>query len=672
MAEYRYLFSPLKAGPVVLKNRIVCAGHTNGFADPVTFLPNERTKRYFEEKAMGGVSLVVFPLSSVDEKADYFPLTAFGLWKDEVVPGLKEITDIIHKHDCRVFGAPGHSGVHSQCQVTLDEVPRDASQLPTVEYPHHISKELTREEILEIENKFAAASERLVRAGVDGIELLFGHGKLLWNFASRTTNKRTDEYGGSLENRCRFIVETIDKIRQAIGKNIVLSVRLLAFEMEPWGISIDDAAGLAGMLEATGQVDCLGLVLSTYRSMQIEGAPYYAEFEPGWAGEYSRKIKAAVKLPVSVACRINDPGLADRMIADGQCDLVYLARAEIADPHFARKAREGHEEDICPCINCNQGCYGRAVNRGITTGIRCTVNPVAGEEVRWGSWAWKKAPQRKKVLVVGAGPAGLECAMVAAERGHDAVIYERENETGGQIRLLKRLPSQTYPQVFVDYLDRRLQKLGVKVNLGVELTDKNLGEVLEREKPDVAVVATGARPGRDGTAGGSCAPIPGWDRDNVCTYEDVILGRASLGEKVLILDDLCDRVAPGIAELVAGQGKKVEIITSRSHIVEPYLATWLDAPFMLPKLDELGVRIVPFTWVKEIKEKAATCFYVPSGREYDVEADSVILVTTKYSDTGPYELLRRRGIACHLIGDARAPRWILNATHDGYKVASEL
>ncbi len=672
MADYRYLFTPIKLGPITLKNRIVFAGHTNGFFDAVTFLPNETARCYYEERARGGASLIVLPLSSVDEKADYYPMGAFALWTDDVIPGIKKITDTVHKYDCKVIGGPGHSGVHSMCNVVVDEVSRDASQLPTVEYPHLISKELSKEEILEVQDKFVAASVRLVKGGVDGIELLFGHGKLLWNFASKVTNKRTDEYGGSLKNRCRFTLEVIDKVRQAIGRDIPLGMRLLAFELEPDGISIDDAAELARMLEATGQVDYIGMVLSTYRSIHFENSPYYANFEPGWAGEYSRKIKAAVKIPVSISSKINDPGLADRMIADGQCDYVYLCRAMIADPHFPNKAMEGRDEDIRPCIYCNQGCMGRASQRAMTNGLRCTVNPAAGEETRWGSWAFEKAPRRKKVMVVGAGPAGLQCALTAAERGHDVVVYDRENEIGGQARLIKKLPSQTLPQTFLDYLDRQLQKLGVKINLNSELTEENIDDVLGRERPDVVVMATGARPARDGTAGASCAPIPGWERDKVYTYEDVLLGTARLGEKVLVLDDFSDRVSPGIAELIAEQGKKVEIMTGRSTITEPNLSSWNDTPFMLAKLDELGVKITPFTWAKEITEKGATCFYVPSEREFDVEADTIIMVTTKYSNTELYNVFKQKGVECHLIGDARAPRWIWNATHDGYKVASEI
>jgi 2,4-dienoyl-CoA reductase-like NADH-dependent reductase (Old Yellow Enzyme family)/thioredoxin reductase len=672
MAEYKYLFTPLKLGQTTLKNRIVCSGHVNKFQDPITYLVNDRIKAYYEEKARGGAGLIITMVSSVDEKADYYPLTGFAFWTDDIIPGLKELTDTIHKYDCKIFAGPSHPGVHNICNVLVDEVCRDASQIPSIEKPGLRPKALTKEEILEIEDKFAAASERIVKGGVDGIELLLGHGKLIWNFASLKTNKRTDEYGGPVENRLRFVIEIINKIRQAVGRDFTLGVRLQNIEMEPGGISVEDAVEMAKLLEATGQIDYIALVTGSYRTTYIENSPYYANFEPGWSGEFSRPIKAAVKLPVTISSKINDPGLADRLIADGKCDCVYLTRALIADPHFAKKTMEGREEDICPCIYCNQGCVGRATDRGNVNGIRCTVNPTAGEEVRWGSWTFKKTPRRKKILVVGAGPAGLQCAMTSTERGHDVVIYDKENEIGGQARLIKKLPNETMPQTFLDYLDRQLQKLGVKVNLGVEITSENIDEVLARERPDIVVMATGARPARDGTSAIAGEPIPGWERENVYTYEDVLLGKAKLGERVLIVDDFSDRVSPGIAELLAEQGKKVTIVTFRSSITEAFLRTWMDAPYLLRKLDELGVNIAPHTWVKQINEKGATCFYTPSGREFDVEADNIILVTTKYSNTELYDLFRQRGAECHLIGDARAPRWIWNATHDGYKLAREI
>lgn len=677
MGEYKYLFSPIKLGPVTLKNRIVWSGHTHKCWEPVTFLVGDRAKGYYEERAKGGVGAVVLAMASVDEKADYWPLFGLPLWTDDVIPGLKELTDILHKYGCKVFAEPGHPGVESIPFNQPDEVMYDVSQLSGSQ-PGAISKELTREEIWEIEDKFVTATERCVKAGVDGIELLNGHGKLFWRFFYANLNKRTDEYGGSLENRTRFAREVIDKVRRAVGKDFCIGMRFEAVPTDIGGINVEESVEAAKIFEATGQLDYMATVVGALEGVlgtpAVEMCPYYANLEPGWEGEFARKIKAAVKLPVSAASKINDPGLADRMIIDGKVDYVYMCRALIADPHFPKKAMEDREEDIRPCIYCNQGCIGRgALEGGNFTGLRCTVNPTAGDELHWGSWTFKKAPLRKKVLVVGAGPAGLQCAMTSAERGHDVVIYDKENELGGQARLIKKLPGQTMPQTFLDYLELQLQKLGVKINLGVELNSKNINGVMAKEKPDVAVIATGARPSRDGSSGFSFNfPIPGWERENVYTYEDVILGKARLGEKVLILDDFSDRVAPGIAELLAEQGKKVEIITGRSSITEPNLTIWQDTFFMMPRLDELGVKITPFTWVKKITESGATCFSVFSGREYDVEADNLIMVTMKYSNTELCDLLKKRGVAWHLIGDAKAPRFIWNATHDGYKVASEI
>jgi len=673
MAEYKYLFTPLKLGPIVLKNRIVCAAHGNQVADPVTFLVNERTKAYYEERARGGAAAIILVSSSVDERADYYPATNFALWTDDIIPGLKELVDICHKHDCKFFVQPSHPGAHNVCHVQVDEVPMAPSQIPAIEFPNQVPKELTREEIWEIQDKFALAVQRCIKAGVDGVELMCGHDKLTWAFFSLLSNKRTDEYGGPLENRFRFMGELINKVRKVTGRNFPIGIRVNITELEPRGLSLDEGIKIAQMFEATGQLDWLGCVLATYRSMPFELSPFYANFEPGWAGEFTRKVKTAVKIPVSVSGKINDPGLADKMIAEGKVDYVYLARSLIADPHFPKKAMEGKDEDIVPCIYCNQGCTARCFSgaRGTTNGIRCSVNPTVGEEVRWGSWTFQKAPQRKKVLIVGAGPAGLQCAVTSAQRGHNVVVYEKENEIGGQARLIKKLPNHTMPQTFLDYLDRQLQKLDLKLNMRADLNRNNIDEVLAKEKPNVVVVATGSRPAKDGRGSLTTESILGWDRENVCTYEDVLLGTSKLGKKILIIDELADRISPGIAELLTEQGKEVEVVT-RWASLSPNLVWWIDAPFVMGKLDTLGIKITPNSWIKEITEKGANCFNIYSTREFEIVADNIILATMKYSNTELFSVLKEKGIECHLIGDSRAPRWIWNATHDGYKLGREI
>lgn len=671
MAEYKYLFSPLKLGSAVLKNRIVCAAHGNQVADPVTFMVTERAKAYYREKAAGGAAAVIMVSSSVDPRADYFPANNFALWTDDIIPGLKQIVDVCHQHDCKFFVQPSHPGSHQICHVQVDEVPLAPSQVPAIEVPNQVPQALSVEEIHNIQDLFVAAVKRIVAAGVDGIELMAGHEKLPWAFLSPLTNKRTDEYGGSLENRFRFLKEMIEKVAAVVPENYPMGIRLNVMELEPGGLDLNEGVEIVKMVEAIGRIDWLAAVLATYRSIAFELNPFAAQFEPGWGGEFVRRVKSETTLPVSISSKINDPGLADNMIAEGKCDYVYLARPLIADPHFPRKAQEGREDEITPCIYCNQGCVARSFNRASTNGIRCSVNPAAGDEVRWGSWTFEKAAKRKKVAVIGTGPSGLMCAWTAARRGHEVSVFGREDEIGGQARLIKKIPGHNMPQTYLDYLEAMAKKSGVKINLGVTLDDANLDDFLAREKPDAVVLATGARPARDGRGSVTTEPIPGWDMDHVCTYEDILLGRVQPKGKTLIVDELGDRVAPGVAEVLGEQGIPVEIVTRWGQL-GPNLHFWLDEPFILGKLDSMGVIVHPNSWPMAITPNGAACMHLFSTRQFTVEADTVVLSTMKYSNIELYDLFKKRGVDCQMIGDARAPRWIWTATHDGYKVGREL
>ena len=313
---------------------------------------------------------------------------------------------------------------------------------------------------------------------------------------------------------------------------------------------------------------------------------------------------------------------------------------------------------------------GRSFTRSSTNGTRCTVNPTSGEETRWGSWLFKRA-QPKKILVVGGGPAGLQCAFTAAERGHDVVLYDKETELGGQARYIKKIPGHIMPQTFLDYLELQVKKHRVDLQLGTEIDSANVDAILEKEAPAAVVIATGSRPAVDGLNGLTGYPVPGFDRANVYTYLDVLKDDADLGQNVLILDELADRVSPGIAEMLGEQGKQVHVVT-RWPTLSPNLMMWLDAPFTFGKLDAMGVQVTPSTWIKEITEKGATLMNIYSQREFDAGADSIILATMKCSNIEPISLFQGKGLPIHTIGDVRAPRFMWNATHDGYKTGSEL
>jgi hypothetical protein len=261
--------------------------------------------------------------------------------------------------------------------------------------------------------------------------------------------------------------------------------------------------------------------------------------------------------------------------------------------------------------------------------------------------------------------------LTAAKRGHDVALYDGEEELGGQARYIKKIPGHIMPQTFLDYLELQVKKHGVNLNLGQKIEPGNVDRILEAENPDAVVLATGSRPAADGLNGLTTYPIPGHERSNVHTYLDVLRDEPELGEKVLIVDELADRVSPGIAEILGEQGKKVHVIT-RWPTLSPNLMMWLDAPFTFGKLDALGVQVTPFTWVKEITDGGATLMNINSQREYDIDADSVILATMKYSNIEAASMFQDKGMGLHVIGDARAPRFMWNATHDGQKTGSEL
>jgi 2,4-dienoyl-CoA reductase-like NADH-dependent reductase (Old Yellow Enzyme family)/thioredoxin reductase len=673
MAQYQHLFSPLKIGPITIKNRVIFGPHvTNQWSEQ--FLATPRAKAYYEERARGGVGMIIIGAAPVDETADYYPFTQPGFFKDEVIPGMREIADAVHRHGAKIVQQILHPGVHQIPERDPNHPGRAPSQIPAIEEPFYIPKELEAEEIIEIEDKFVSATERVRKAGLDGVEIHAAHGYLHWAFLTPLKNKRTDEYGGSLENRFRFLGETLTKVRARMGRDFVIGIRILSSDMFPGGLDVDDAVQIAKMIEATGTVDYISVSMGLYRSLHFMIPSHYSGFEPGYQGEFTRKLKAEIKsLPVFQVGRINDPALAEHIIAEGGADAVVMIRELIAEPHFASKAHDGKVEEIRPCMYCNQKCLAHIFTPGAH--VECNANPVTGEEFKWsGGLSPGRVATRKKVLVIGAGPGGLECARIAAERGHNVVVYEKGSVVGGQMLMMCRLPGREEPKNFLDWLERQAKSWGAQIKLGIEITPQNVDDILSREKPDVTVVATGARAAADGRSGLTTEPIPGWESKNVFTYEHLLRGDGnSVGKRVLIVDELGDRIAPGIAEMLATQKKEVRVVTRWPSLSHHWSFFWNEMPWIYGKLDELGVEITSSAWIKEITGSGVNCFNVFSAREWTVAADSVVLVTMKYSNTDLYKLLKGRGVKpLYLIGDAKAPRQIGEAVRDGYSIAREI
>ncbi|MDY6842750.1 MAG: NAD(P)-binding protein, partial [Thermodesulfobacteriota bacterium] len=403
--------------------------------------------------------------------------------------------------------------------------------------------------------------------------------------------------------------------------------------------------------------------------------------EPGYEAMFTEKIKQAVTIPVILAGNINSPELAERLLSEGKCDVIGMARGLIAEPHFVKKTMKGQEEDIRPCIHCMQGCLARSFLRGVG-GIRCYVNPTAGEEMDWGSWTEVKASQAKKVLIIGAGASGMECARVLAERGHKPVIYEKGDAVGGQIRIWAREPGSNEVLDIVEWMSVQLDKMKVPINLNSAITEANIEEIIAKEKPDEIVIATGSDVDKTGVTAATTIPIPGWDKPHVFTYEDIYSPEGfdfnELGEKVLVADIMNDRKPMRALEVLLKEGKDVTYITIGSEPSSAYLG--VEAGITKRNLTAVGgpdrwnpKKILVETWIGAITDKGALLFYIFAPEHaWEEEFDSIVLIPNRRQNNKLYEILREKGLHPKIIGDAVSPRSLMHATHDGYKLARAL
>jgi 2,4-dienoyl-CoA reductase-like NADH-dependent reductase (Old Yellow Enzyme family) len=473
MAEaFHYLFTPVDIGPVRIRNRLYSPPHYPAYVDRATGLPNEQALYYYEERAKGGVGLICQSLGDVVSTSECWPLTLINLCDKRVVPLLKEITARVHQHGAKIFLEIWHVGQGGTCFSTG----RPALAPSAVPNASTTPKVLDREEIEEIIQAFAAAAVTVEECGYDGIILHGTHGYLIENFLSPFFNKRQDEYGGSLENRMRFLLQVMERVRGVIGRRLALGIRLVGEELLPGGLGVEESTAIARRLEETGQLDFIDIDVGSYHNYHIGIGPMYVA--PHYNLLAAAPIKAALKkLPVLCAPgRLGTPQEAEQVLADGQADMVGVGRALIADPEWLLKAQQGRSEDIRHCTYTNQYCLARLL-RGLPIG--CIQNPATGREKEWGVGTLTLASRKKRVMVVGGGPAGLEAARVAALRGHKVALYEKAAELGGQVNLAARLPGREEIAEATGWLARQMPKCGVEVHLKSEVTP----ELIERVAP---------------------------------------------------------------------------------------------------------------------------------------------------------------------------------------------
>lgn len=666
--EFNYLFTPMKIGPITVRNRLMSTSHATlmGDTNPEWGKPGfygERYAYYQAERAKGGIGLIIFGQTAVHPTTAYELMNSSIAYDERAIPGFKLATDIIHKYGAKVFNQLFHSGLNNSGNQS--KLPVWApSPVPSALFGE-TPKEMEVEDIKEMIEYYGVSAENSKAGGFDGVEIHASHGYLPQQFLSPFTNHRTDEYGGSLENRMRFIVEVIDRIRTGIGSDLALGVRLCGDEMTPGGLTLDDSIEIARRLVDTGQVDFLSISLGNVST--ATGVVVPPMYMPQGYGVYaSAAIKEAIDSAIPVFCvgRITDPLHAEKILADGQADMVGLTRAHIADPEIGNKAREGRLDDIRQCVGCCQDCFGNVLV-GATCG--CTQNPEVGREKEWGIGTMQPAPQKKKVMIIGGGRAGMEAARLAALRGHDVVLYEKSDRLGGQINLASRLPGRDEMESIARWAEYQIKQLGVKIMLSKEVTV----DLVEQEKPDAVVVATGSRFLRNGATGLNPSGIPGCDQENVFTVEDVLLGNAKLGEKIVIFDSEGNVKAPGVAELLADQGKQVELVTDKF-----FMGMLLDSLTMMAVQQRVmgtGVSVTSSSIVVSIDGDRVSVLNLFTQEVRVIEGvDAVVLVTGSQANEELYMALKDRVKEIYRIGDCVAPRTVDRAIYDGYLVGRSI
>jgi len=662
---FKNLFTPIELGPIKLRNRIYVTPHTTGFASDGDYLPGETLAYYCAERAKGGVGLIEVSMGIVrnettsimasDFQSQFSPINGgfadvlSGRWPlrgydPEVVKGYSRLAKLVHQHGGKCVIELGACGTNLGNESGVSPYPRP-SLLPFT------TREITEEEVDEMAEGYGKAAKYVQESGLDGVDIHATHGTLLSEFLSLVMNRRKDKFGGSMENRMRPLMQVIDRVRESVGNEIAVGMRLLGDERFKGGYGPEMAAEMAARLD--GKVDWI-TADSGYSMQQEEWQTVPMYIDSGYNLRITDPIKRVVKqTKIGAVGRYIDPYFAERLIAENSADMVAMTRALIADPELPNKAREGRIDDIRPCIGGVQDCWGRMA-RGLP--MTCTVNPVVSREKSWGIGSLAKASTSKKILVIGGGPAGLEVARVSAERGHSVVIYEKGRNLGGQAYLASKLPGRADIRAVVNWEEQQLKKLNVVIKYGMDVTsDPEIVDfILEEEKPDSVIIATGSHSIKTGFQPYTFCEIEGHSEPIVMTDEEVLLRDNIPGSKIIIADSIGFIEAPGIAELLAKQGKDVEIVTNLINIALElkFMNHW---EHLFRRISAANVKVSPLTWIRKINGHDVTLYnvYYEKQERLVEDVDGVVLITGKVQNDSLYNAFRGKVKGVELIGDAK-------------------
>jgi len=643
--SFPHLFSPLDINGCTIRNRILSTGHQTYLARDGKV--SEAFIAYHEARARGGAGLIIAEAARfhATSHTDTPELRATG---DDCIEGYRAVAEAVHCHGARLFGQLSHGG---RCAKRIENGLRGVvyapSPVPENRF-HTMPREMPADLITEIVEACGAAAGRFAEAGLDGVEVSVSHGLLFSQFLNPTTNLREDDYGGPFENRIRALTQALKAARKATGDGFVVGIRISADEVEPGGLDAEQAAQVCVHLREAGLID---YVSTTHGSMAGLGASIHVvppmEIEHGYVAPRAGALRKAAKLPVFVAGRINQPQIAERILAAGQADMCAMTRAMIADEEMANKARAGRIEEIRACIGCNQACIGH-FHQGYS--ISCIQNPASGRELQFGDLGITDAP--KSVLVAGGGPAGMKAAVTAAARGHDVILCEADKRLGGQALLAQLLPERAEFGGLVTNLESELARTRADIRLNTRVS----ADLARETKADAVIVATGAAPYRP--------PIEGEEDAHIVDAWAVLQGGANPGTRVVVADWRCDWVGMGLAERLALAGHHVRLAVNGLHAgqeLQPYLRDhWAG------KLHRLGVEIIPYATLFGADGDTAYLMHTITGDAIVCEGvDTVVLAQGHLSDRSLEDELAGVDIDIHLAGDCLNPRSAEEAVYEG-------